>query len=50
MVLKRKTGKRTTGQPRTDRQLCSARLNPVTSFIRTALPAGILFGLHIGVA
>lgn len=28
----------------------SARLNPVTTFIRTALPAGLLFGLHAGAA
>ena len=46
---KKKTGKRVI-KPERARKLCSARLNPVTSFIRTALPAGILFGLHIGVA
>ncbi|MDB9751456.1 filamentous hemagglutinin N-terminal domain-containing protein, partial [Gammaproteobacteria bacterium] len=51
MVLKKKTSKRVDVQQlRKDRRLCSARLNPVTSFIRTSLPAGLLFGLHIGVA
>ncbi len=49
MGQKRKAGQRVS-KSNVQRKLCSARLNPVTSFIRTALPAGILFGLHIGVA
>ncbi len=49
MRQKRKTGRRTK-QSNNDRQYCAARLNPVTSFIRTTLPAGLLFGLHAGVA
>ncbi len=49
MVRKRKTGKKTV-QSENSRQLCAARLNPVTSFIRKTLPAGLLFGLHAGAA
>ncbi|MGB1799732.1 MAG: filamentous hemagglutinin N-terminal domain-containing protein, partial [Gammaproteobacteria bacterium] len=49
MVRKRKTGKKAV-QPIRSRRLCAERLNPVTSFIRTALPAGLLFGLHAGAA
>ena len=47
MSQKRKTGKRA-AQSEKSRQPCAARLNPVTSFIRTALPAGLLFGLSAG--
>jgi len=49
MSQKTKTG-RWTKQSKNDRQFCAARLNLVTSFIRTALPAGLLFGLHAGAA
>ncbi len=50
MRQKRKTGRRTKKQSQINRQFCTARLNSVTSFIRTALPAGLLFGLHAGAA
>ena len=50
MKHKRKTGKRLKKQSVTHRQFCTERLNPVTSFIRTTLPAGLLFGLHAGSA
>jgi filamentous hemagglutinin family protein len=46
MKQKRKTGKRANQQSDINRQLCAVRLNPVTSFIRMTLPAGLLFGLH----
>ena len=36
--------------PQSKRAWPSASLNPVTSFIRTTLPAGLLFGLHAGAA
>ncbi|HIF52249.1 MAG TPA: filamentous hemagglutinin N-terminal domain-containing protein, partial [Thiotrichaceae bacterium] len=50
MRLKRKSGKRAKIKSITSRQLFAARLNPVTTFIRTTLPAGLLFGLHAGAA
>ena len=50
MRQKRKTAKRAKMQATRHRQPCTARLNPVTSFIRTSLPAGLLFGLHAGAA
>ena len=50
MYQKRKTGKGKKKQSPTTRSPCAERLNPVTSFIRTSLPAGLLFGLHAGAA
>ena len=51
MGKKKTTGKRTS--LRRSYKSCRAtrlRLNPVTAFIRTSLPAGLLFGLHAGTA